>query len=38
MQRSAWEMFGVKLAELDLSNRSSDLQTWVRMIAEQLVE
>lgn len=37
-KRSGWEMFGVKLAELDLSHRSPDLQTWVRLIAEQLVD
>jgi hypothetical protein len=37
-QRTEWELFGVKLSELDLSNRSSDLQTWVRLIAEQLVD
>jgi hypothetical protein len=37
-KRSAWEVFGVKLAELDLSDRSPDLQTWVRLIAEQLVD
>lgn len=37
-KRSGWEMFGVKMAELDLSGRSAELQTWVRLIAEQLVE
>jgi hypothetical protein len=37
-KRSAWEMLGVKLAELDLSGRSMELQTWVRLIAEQLVD
>jgi hypothetical protein len=37
-KRSAWEVFGVKLAEVDLSGRSVDLQTWVRLIAEQLAE
>jgi hypothetical protein len=37
-KRSAWEVFGVKMAELDLSGRSAELQTWVRLIAEQLVE
>jgi len=37
-KRSGWEMFGVKLAELDLHDRSSELQTWVRLIAEQLVD
>jgi len=36
-KRSAWEMFGVKMAELDLGGRSAELQTWVRLIAEQLV-
>ena len=38
LKRSAWEIFGVKLADLDLSDRSSDLQTWVRLVAEQLVD
>lgn len=38
MKRSEWEIFGVKLAELDLSDRSPELQTWVRLIAEQLVD
>ena len=37
-KRSAWEVFGVKLAEVDLGGRSVDLQTWVRLIAEQLAE
>ncbi|WP_109484316.1 hypothetical protein [Occallatibacter savannae] len=37
-KRSAWEMFGLKLSELDLSGRSTELKTWVRLIAEQLVE
>lgn len=37
-KRSGWEMLGVKLAEIDLSNRSLELQTWVRLIAEQLVD
>ena len=37
-KRTAWEIFGVKLSEFDLSDRSSDLQTWVRLIAEQLVD
>jgi hypothetical protein len=37
-KRSGWEIFGLKLAELDVSGRSVELQTWVRLIAEQLVE
>jgi len=37
-KRSGWEMLGVKLEELDLSGRSAELQTWVRLIAEQLVD
>ena len=37
-KRSAWEIFGVKLAELNLSDRSQDLQTWTRLLAEQLVD
>jgi hypothetical protein len=37
-KRSAWELFGVKLSELDLRDRSPDLQTWVQLIAEQLVD
>jgi hypothetical protein len=37
-KRSGWEMFGVKLAEMDLSGRSAELQTWVRLIAEQGVD
>lgn len=37
-KRSAWEVFGLKLAEMDLGERSVELQTWVRLIAEQLVE
>ena len=37
-KRSAWEIFGVKLADLDLSDRSPDLQTLARLIAEQLVD
>jgi len=36
-KRSSWEIFGVKMAELDLSGRSEELQIWVRLIAEQLV-
>lgn len=35
-KRSEWEVFGVKFSELDLSNRSPDLQTWIQLIAEQL--
>jgi len=38
LKRSAWEMFGVKMAEMNLSGRSVELQTWVRLIAEQLVD
>lgn len=38
MQRSEWEMLGVKLAELGLGGGSQELQTWVRLIAEQLVD
>ena len=37
-KRSGWEMFGVKMSEFDLSGRSVELQTWVRLIAEQLVD
>ena len=37
-KRSGCEIFGVKLAELDLGGRSVELQTWVRLIAEQLVD
>lgn len=37
-KRSAWEAFGVKVAELDLSARSVELQTSVRLIAEQMVD
>ncbi len=37
-KRSGWELFGVRLAEFDLSDRSPDLQTWVRLIAEQVVD
>jgi hypothetical protein len=37
-KRSGWELFGVKLAELDLGGRSPELQRWVRLIAEQLVD
>jgi hypothetical protein len=37
-KRSGWEVFGVKVAELDLRGRSVELQTWVRLIAEQLVD
>ncbi len=37
-KRSAWEIFGVKISELKLGGRSSDLQTWVKLIAEQLAE
>ena len=37
-KRSAWEMFGVKMGEMDLSGRSAELRTWVRLIAEQLVD
>ena len=37
-KRSGWEIFALRLAELDLSGRSVELQTWVRLIAEQLVE
>ena len=38
LKRTAWELFGVRLADLDLTHRSSDLQTWVKLIAEQLVD
>ena len=38
LKRSAWELFAAKLAELDLRDRSPDLQTWVKLIAEQLVD
>jgi len=38
MKRSEWEEFGVMLSEADLEDRSPDLQTWVRLIAEQLVD
>lgn len=37
-KRSGWEMFGVRLSEMDLSGRSVELQTWVRSIAEQVVD
>jgi hypothetical protein len=37
-ERSEWEVFGVEMAGMDLSGRSAELQTWVRLIAEQLVE
>ena len=37
-KRTQWELFGVQLFELDLTDRSSDLQTWVRLVAEQLVD
>ena len=37
-KRSGWEVLGMKLAEINLSGRSAELQTWVRLIAEQLVE
>jgi len=37
-KRSPWEIFAVKLAEEDLAGRSSDLQTWVRLVAEQLID
>lgn len=36
-KRSGWEVFGVKMAEIDLGGRSAELRTWVRVIAEQLV-
>lgn len=36
-KRSAWEMLGVKLAELDLHERSPDLQASLKFIAEELV-
>jgi hypothetical protein len=37
-KRSGWEMFGVKMAEIDMSGRSVELQTWARLVAEQLVD
>jgi hypothetical protein len=37
-KRSAWEIFAVRLAEEDLAGRSSDLQTWSRLLAEQLID
>jgi len=37
-KRASWEAFGVKLAQFDLSGRSPDLQTWVELISEQLVD
>jgi hypothetical protein len=37
-KRSGWELLGVRLAEFDLSDRLSDLQTWVGLIAEQLAD
>jgi len=33
---SAWELLGCEFCNLDLRHRSSDLQTWVQMIGEQL--
>jgi hypothetical protein len=37
-RRSEWEIFAVKFAEIDLSDRSADLPIWVRLLAEQLVD
>jgi hypothetical protein len=37
-KRSAWEMFGLKLADFDLGGRSTESQSWVSLIAEQLVD
>ena len=36
-KRSAWEVFSLKLAEIDMRDRSLDLQRCVNLIAEQLV-
>jgi hypothetical protein len=33
----AWELLGCELSNLDLSQRTPDLQVWVQMIGEQLV-
>jgi len=37
-KRSAWELFGVKVSEFNSNDRSSDLQAWVKLLAEQLVD
>jgi hypothetical protein len=37
-RQAAWEMLAVRIAELDLSMRSGELQMWVRLIGEQLIE
>ncbi len=37
-KRSGWEILGLKLAGLDLRDRSAELQTSVRLIAEQLAD
>lgn len=37
-KRAAWQTFGLKLADLDLSARTPELQRWVRLISEQLVD
>jgi len=37
-KRSAWEVLALKFMELDLSARSKDLQAWVKVIAEQMVD
>jgi hypothetical protein len=37
-KRSAWEVLALKFTELDLSARSTDLQKWVRVVAEKIIE
>ena len=37
-KEKAWELLGVELCDLDLSDRSTDLQNWVQLVGEQLTQ
>jgi hypothetical protein len=36
-KQAAWEVLALKFMELDLSARSRNLQTWVRVVAEGII-
>jgi len=38
LKKSSFERLAIKLLDLDLTRRSSDLRVWVQMIGEQLLE
>lgn len=37
-KEKTWELLAAELCDLDLSDRSTDLQTWVQLIGEQLTQ